>query len=322
MNMAGLNVSAQMSNKATLARQIRRERAKVHKRPPIPTSFEALFNLPIDYTLATDGTKFLATLAYVDKEETKAMMVYISEHGKRMLQTFTVMQCDGNFSTCPKPFEQIYFIMACTPKGKAIPAAFVLLPGRTTAIYNAMFSAIEKAVGSNLSHLQAVVVDFELAVHNVIRDRYKQAVISGCLFHQRQAIDRQVKFKGLGSLYNQEATFQEAVQLFYSLAYVPEEDVEDCFYDVVMEFFENNIDDWDERYGVRQNVEEFGVYLELSYIAKKPRRGKKQPALFPISTWNKFAIYSGHQEEQRQEVPATNNAVEAYNSRLVLIASI
>ena len=41
----------------------------------------------------------------------------------------------------------------------------------------------------------------------------------------------------------------------------------------------------------------------------------KQRALFPNETWNKFELYID--QEDLGQIPATNNNLEAYNSRLV-----
>ena len=48
-------------------------------------------------------------------------------------------------------------------------------------------------------------------------------------------------------------------------------DVEDVFYEVIMEFCEEHMEDWDADFGQRQEIEEFWVYLELTYIVKKTR---------------------------------------------------
>ena len=50
----------------------------------------------------------------------------------------------------------------------------------------------------------------------------------------RQSVHRKLGHKGVGALYNDSETFQEAIALFYSLAFVPEADVENVFYDVIM----------------------------------------------------------------------------------------
>ena len=188
MNGAGSLVSVQMKNKSSLARIIRKERSNDQSRPAEPRSFEELYaNIPEQYTMTTDKLPFLIAKEYVDDKQSQVMLIFMSDHGKNLLRNYKVIQCDGTFDTCPAPFDQIYFILACTPRGKAVPAVFCLLPNRTTATYTKMFQAIEDAVGTDLSHLQGIGLDFELAVHNVVKQKYKQAMLSGCLFHHRQA---------------------------------------------------------------------------------------------------------------------------------------
>ena len=144
LNVEGTFVTSTMSNKTTLARKIRRVRANEMARPALPKTVQDLFSMPDAYTMATDGTKFLATVEYVDKDETSAFLLFISNHGKDVLRSYDVIQCDGSFQTCPKPFEQIYFVFGCAPSGKIIPAAFSLLPNKSTTTYTALFAAIEK----------------------------------------------------------------------------------------------------------------------------------------------------------------------------------
>ena len=315
MNIAGPYVTAQMANKETISRRIRAARSKQNARPALPKSVEDYFNLPDQFTLATDGTKFLACVDFVVQDKSKAFLLFISDHGKEVLKTYEVIQCDGTFSTTPDGFEQVYFICGCSPSGKLIPAGFSLLPNKSTATYEAMFTALNESVGNNLSHVKAFVVDFELAVHNVIRDKYPQASISGCIFHQRQALHRQIGFKGVGSLYNQCHSFQEAVALIYSLAFVPPEDVETIFYDVIMEFWEKHMDEWDKDYDAREGATLFARYYELNYIAKKERFKPKQDPIFPICTWNKFSSLAGDNGANDHYVPITNNSLEGFNSR-------
>ena len=187
MNLAGSHVSAQMKNKSSLARIIRKERSIEQSRPAEPKSCEELFaNMPEQYTMTTDKLPFLIAKEYVDDSQSKVMLVFMSDHGKNLLRNYKVIQGDGTFATCPSPFDQIYFIIACTPRGKAVPAVFCLLPNRTSATYTKMFQAIEDAVGTDLSHLQGIGLDFELALHNVVKQKYPQALLSGCLFHHRQ----------------------------------------------------------------------------------------------------------------------------------------
>ena len=60
---------------------------------------------------------------------------------------------------------------------------------------------------------------------------------------------------------------------------------------------------------VGQNVEEFGVYLELTYTAKKTRRGEAlRQVPGPVIHFNleKYFLYVVNDAVQCPEVPATN----------------
>ena len=96
------------------------------------------------------------------------MLVIMSDRRKNLLRNYKGIQDDGDG---PSPFDQIYLILACTPCRKAVPAVFCLLPNRTSATYTKMFQAIEDAVGTDLSHLQGIGLDFELALHNVVKQK-------------------------------------------------------------------------------------------------------------------------------------------------------
>ena len=225
-----------------------------------------------------------------------------------ILKTFATIQVDGTFSTCPPPFGQIYFIFGCTPCGKAIPAGYALLPDRNQSTYEKLFSALKKLIG-DMSHIKYISVDFEAAVHNVVRSFLPTTIIFGCIFHLRQAVHRQITLKGLKSLYENSATIQEAMSLFYSLPFVPENEVKTVFFDVIMPFWDNHLDSWEQEFKVGEKVELFSHYLEKTYIVLKTRRLDKDP-LFPINTWNKFNSLT----DTDKAPPLTNNSVEAFNS--------
>lgn len=251
-------------------------------------------------------------MKYVDQAETKVMLLFMSQHGINVLKSCSTLQGDGTFSTCPEGFGQLYFIFGCTESGKAIPAAFCILPVKTMATYEALFTTVKDAVG-DMSHVTHFSADFEAAVHAAFRKLFPAATILGCLFHMRQAVHRQLVQKGVGVLYNESSSFQEAVALFYALPFVPEPDVEDVFNDVIMPFWDQHLERWEEGFGVRECVENVGCYLENTYVVQKTRWGNK-PARFPISTWNKFsALVAAHEDP----ILLTNNSLEAYNSRLV-----
>ena len=95
-------------------RIIRKEQSNLQSQPAEPKSSEELIaNMRKQCTMATDKLTFLIAKEYVDDSQSKAMLVFMSNHGKTLLRNYKVIQGDGTFATCPSPFDQIYFILAC-----------------------------------------------------------------------------------------------------------------------------------------------------------------------------------------------------------------
>ena len=200
-----------MTKKESFSRKIRRERGKVLERPSIPTDYVPFFNM--------------------------------SDHGKSLLKTYRSWNMDGTFQTCPAQFSQLYFIFAITDTGKTIPAAYSLLPNKKC--YGLLFEELKKII-EETSHLEKVMVDFEKVVHRQIEESFPNASVSGCLFHYKQAVRRQLGAKGCMALYNADRNFQTLVSMLYSLPFVPSREVVHVFETVVQPFFEDCADDWTE----------------------------------------------------------------------------
>ena len=97
-----------------------------------------------------------------------------------------------NYTQCIVLFGLIHFIFGCSPCGKAVPAGYVLLPDRNQTTYEKLISSLKSLV-KDVSHVKYVSVDFEVAVHNVLRSLLPD-VIFGSIFYtyMRQAIHRQI----------------------------------------------------------------------------------------------------------------------------------
>ena len=96
------------------------------------------------------------------------------------------------------------------------------------------------------------------------------------------------------------------------MAFVPEADVENVFYDVIMPFWDQHLESWEEEFGAGECVENVGNYMETTYVVQKTRKGTR-PAMFPISTWNKHSALVA--EIGDSPLLLTNNSLEAFNSR-------
>ena len=119
-------------------------------------------------------------------------LLFISDYGRHLLTSYEHWASDGTFSTCPTPYDQIYFIGIKTQDGKFIPAGYCLLKGKYRDIYRSLFETIISHVGS-VNHVQTFTVDFKQAVISVIDELFPNVTVKGCLFHQRQAIFRNLQ---------------------------------------------------------------------------------------------------------------------------------
>ena len=79
------------------------------------------------------------------------------------------------------------------------------------------------------------MVDFEKAAINSFENNFN-AVISGCFFHLSQNIWRKIQSEGLTVQYQADGEFQLKLRMLMGLAFVPEQDVSDCFISLMVEF--------------------------------------------------------------------------------------
>lgn len=95
---------------------------------------------------------------------------------------------DGNFGIAPPGFSQLYIIRV--PVGEsAITAIYALLQRKTQASYEQLLRAVVNgcaAAGLQQPAPASVHCDFELAMHQAIRQVLPQANIRGCFYHLTQ----------------------------------------------------------------------------------------------------------------------------------------
>ena len=132
----------------------------------------------------------------------------------------------------------------------------------------------------------SVIVDFKVAVHNVVHSVFPNATLHGCLFHYGQALYRKLQELGLSSnRYSDHDAIMKWFRLFIGVAFVPSAQVTTAFA-LIKEHYTPNC-----RVCTEFNLYFFNTWLTGSY---------------PVPIWNQF----------HAEVPRTNNDCEGYNSRL------
>jgi hypothetical protein len=107
-----------------------------------------------------------------------------------------------------------------------VPFIYVLLPGRTAALYKKALDIILTKIDDinpGLRRPTNIILDFEKAEENAFRELMPAAAIHGCYFHYKQCIWRNVQKVGLAARYQQagEAEFIENLKMFAALTFVP-----------------------------------------------------------------------------------------------------
>ena len=95
------------------------------------------------------------------------------------------------------------------------------------------------------------------------------------------------------AIYQEDREFLLKLKMLPSLAFVPEQDVMDCFNILMANFPESAL-------GV-------ATYFEDNYIGKRLPNNSRRITPFPIRIWNMY-------ERVRQQLPRTNNVVEGWNN--------
>ena len=274
----------------------------------IPTEpCEILRNLPEFLTKTTQGGPFLIYKDYLyEDDESKIVLIFISEHGKFVLRNSVELFVDGTFDLAPEPFSQIYVVLGRMADKRPVPAVFALLPDKSGDTYKTFVEVVKKEVIFRQNMPEKVMLDFEKACWNAFSLHLPQSILGGCLFHLKQAVKKQITNKGLQILYNQQIDFNFFVKMIFSLVYIRPADVITAWEDVVLAFFDEHENDegFDE---CAEPLTDFIAYIERTWLGKKVgRSGHRQVPLFPIESWNKHnAVLNGE--------PLTNNYAESFN---------
>ena len=247
------------SSSDAIRRKINRKRLKDKCADQLPTCPEDFLNVPDEYA-QINGQPFLQHAELVDG---KPMLVFFSQNGVSQLNNSSVWASDGNFSFVPDQFAQLYVIFASKDE-HVFPAVYAFLPSKSAHVYEKMFECVLSAVSTAP---QKLVVDFERAVINTVESQIEGIVVEGCLFHWKKAIFSHMQKIGLLRLFNQDENMQSAMQLIYSLAYVPAEQIVDIFENRV----KTQIDEFCKQWGDENAdlVKKLLLYVEKYWIGEK-----------------------------------------------------
>ena len=299
---------------ANMIRSIQRERAKLKGHSAVPMSMLEISKtaLPAKYTVTELGEPFLVLKDNViDADKNKCILIFMSPVQKELARLAKHWYSDGTFKTCPPPFSatngpkgQIYTLFAELGSGAAVPVCFTILPDKTSVSYQRMWAQIHEELtnhGQIALQVESVGMDFEVAPKVEFDKVFPDIHMTGCFFHWRQALNRQLGKKGCQVFHNGNLHFQDVVAKSISLAYVPVGDVVEYAALVQAEW-----DKWEEE--MTDEAYEWFKYFMDTYVGRiNPRTGRRKAPKFAHKSWNKY-------QEIMDDQATTSNRAEGWNN--------
>ena len=213
----------------------------------------------------------------------------------------TTLFMDGTFKECPTIFYQLFTIHLeyC---GYYPVLIYALLPNKTEKTYTRLFEMLKSF---RIGKPKKIMADFEISLINSLKKTFPESDLKGCYFHLCQSFLRKINEVGLKTLYQSNPEFGLGLKLLPALAFLPCEEVESAFEDVVEELT-SMLDDFKLDASVAEKVETVVCYFQTTYIRGQKIGVSFKPARFPVEIWNQH-------EAAINSLARTNNAVEGWH---------
>ncbi|CAF1296683.1 unnamed protein product [Adineta steineri] len=279
---------ASLPNLQNLKRTVQRNR-QMHQNPlPLPANRNSFIIDPIFTITNRDRTFLQFDSGPIDQR----MLIFSTKNQLKMLKNSSHIYLDGTFDVVPELYFQLYTIHV-QYLGHILPAVYVLLPGKKQILYKNMFKELKNLV-PDFDPLN-VMIDFERASMNAIKNLFPTTVLNGCFFHLCQNVYRSVTRLGLKTLYGENENFAQQMRCLPALAFLPILDIIPTFEQIKAQFPDEG--------------KPVLTYFEENYIGVRSRlsRPRKVPK-FDILLWN---VNTNTLQGQHR----TNNVVEGWNNR-------
>lgn len=239
-----------MPNLETMKRTLRRQRSNARGNQQEPNNCQNI-NLNEEILKMGDGSSFLLS----DDGQEERIIIFSGVKGKESLRTSSQFFMDGTFKSCSKQFAQVYTVHADlggpSNETNVFPVVFALLPNKKKETYVRLFHLIKEAVPQWCP--SRVNVDFEAAAISALHEVFPSTEVSGCYFHMKKCLWRQIQNLGLSEEYRKNDELKLLVNMCAALAFLKPEDVLDGWLQVhaeapenpkLTEFFDYFVDTW------------------------------------------------------------------------------
>ena len=125
------------------------------------------------------------------------LITFASPPCLRLLSQAADWFVDGNFSMAPRHFLQLYIIRVPLSE-TCITAAYCIMQRKTRNSYSELLRTVINNclnLGHNHPHPQRIHCDFEIAMHQAIRDVFPNSQVTGCFYHLTQVYIYTISFR-------------------------------------------------------------------------------------------------------------------------------
>jgi hypothetical protein len=208
---------------------------------------------------------------------------------------------DGTFDVVCDLYTQLWTIHGITDEGVSFPLVYALLCNKEGKTYEYAFKQVRDNIYGIEMKPSLIIMDFENGEKNGANKVFPSAKLQGCHFHLSQSLLRNYSSE-MTKEYKSNPKFALEMRKFQSLAFLPEQDVERGFHELV----ETSRHLWTGT--LSKDCNKFYDYVFRNYVGSE-----YNPPTFPIKFWNVY-------QRVLDNLPRTNNAVEAWNRRFGIFA--
>jgi hypothetical protein len=202
---------------------------------------------------------------------------------------------DGTFVLAPPLFTQIFVILS--RRGDFVfPVLFTLLPNKRKETYVKLFRLLRE-MWPDFSP-DSVSVDFELAIHQALREVFAECQINGCFFHLVSNLKKHISNSHLLGRYNNDPEFALRARMITAVAFVPEQDITAALGHLEQNFLE-----------MYPELEGIMEWFSNTYVGRLRNNGTRAAPTFPFATWSVL-------QRTLDGADRTNNYAEATNKKL------
>lgn len=294
-----------LGKRAAMRQKIHRKRRRLHggEGHPVALPRDTDFDIPEIYQTVEEGDTRVPFVLYDSRNDDDAeededdelfgrYIILGTETFMENLRQSTVWMMDATFKIVPQLFCQLLVVHAVV-NDQVFPCLYILMPDKTEESYSRVLWIVKTKLGDHAP--RTCIADFELGLHNAVRNTWQGIAMQGCFFHLGQSLWRKAQDVGLARSYIQNEGIRVQVKSLAALAFVNPQDVAATF-----DSMHDALDDEDHR------MHDLYEYFETYYIGRKPNRGPRRRPRFSIETWSV-------RQRTLEGLPRTNNKVEGFH---------